>query len=216
MSYFHSALLTSEVFAYLGYAMQLIGMLDSPYVRRVAISLKRLGISFEHKSLSVFRDFDAFSHINPIVKAPTLVTDDGTVLVDSTLILQYIEGISATNLMPEHGHPQALRLIGLALMACDKTVQIVYERTIRPAEKQHQPWLERITKQLQAAYAQLEQAADTLHCVPLTQADITTAVAWRFTQLYTSDVITADNYPQLAAFSAQAEKLPEFMSTPVE
>ncbi len=194
--------------------MQLIGMLDSPYVRRVAISLKRLNIPFEHRSLSVFRDFEAFSRINPIVKAPTLVTDDGIVLVDSTLILQYIEGISATSLMPETA--QALQLIGLALMACDKTVQIVYERTLRPTEKQHQPWLERVAKQLHAAYAQLEQTADVLTCTPPMQPDITIAVAWRFTQLYTADVITPEEFPKLAAFSAEAETLPEFISTPVE
>ena len=71
----------------------------------------------------------------------------------------------------------------LALMACDKTVQIVYERTLRPAEKQHQPWLDRVTKQLHAAYAQLEQAADILTCAPRMQSDITAAVAWRFAQL---------------------------------
>lgn len=194
--------------------MQLIGMLDSPYVRRVAISLKRLNIPFEHRPLSVFRDFDAFSHINPIVKAPTLVTDDGVVLVDSTLILDYIESVSATSLMPETSRPQALRLIGLALMACDKTVQIVYERTLRPTEKQHQPWLDRITTQLRAAYTQLEQA--TLICDPLMQPEITIAVAWRFTQLYTADVITANEYPQLATFSNQAETLPAFVSMPVE
>ncbi|MEO0433227.1 MAG: glutathione S-transferase [Cyanobacteria bacterium J06656_5] len=194
--------------------MQLIGMLDSPYVRRVAISLKRLNIPFEHRSLSVFRDFEAFSRINPIVKAPTLVTDDGIVLVDSTLILQYIEGISATSLMPETA--QALQSIGLALMACDKTVQIIYERTLRPTEKQHQPWLERVAKQLHAAYAQLEQTADVLTCNPPMQPDITIAVAWRFTQLYTADVITPEEFPKLAAFSADAEALPEFISTPVE
>ena len=194
--------------------MQLIGMLDSPYVRRVAISLKRLNIPFEHRSLSVFRDFEAFSRINPIVKAPTLVTDDGIVLVDSTLILQYIEGISATSLMPETA--QALQSIGLALMACDKTVQIIYERTLRPTEKQHQPWLERVAKQLHAAYAQLEQTADVLTCNPPMQPDITIAVAWRFTQLYTADVITPEKFPKLAAFSADAEALPEFTSTPVE
>lgn len=196
--------------------MQLIGMLDSPYVRRVAISLRRLGMPFEHQSLSVFRDFDAFSRINPIVKAPTLVTDDGTVLMDSTLILQHIETISDSSLMPEAQQPQALRLIGLALMACDKTVQIVYERTLRPTDKQHQPWLDRVATQLHAAYAQLEQSANVLTCQPLMQPDITTAVAWRFTQLYTADVITPQEYPQLAAFSAQAETLPEFVSTPVE
>lgn len=58
--------------------MQLIGMLDSPYVRRVAISLQLLGLEFEHRSLSVFRGFEAFSRINPAVRAPTLVCDDGT------------------------------------------------------------------------------------------------------------------------------------------
>ena len=62
-------------------------MLDSPYVRRVAISLQLLGLPFEHRSVSVFRGFDEFSRINPVVKAPTLVCDDGGVLMDSTLIL---------------------------------------------------------------------------------------------------------------------------------
>ena len=66
--------------------MQLIGMLDSPYVRRVAISLQLLGLDFEHRPISVFRTFDQFRQINPVVKAPTLVCDDGTVLMDSTLI----------------------------------------------------------------------------------------------------------------------------------
>ena len=51
--------------------MKLIGMLDSPYVRRVAISLKSLGLPFEHHSLSVFSTFEQFKAINPVVKAPT-------------------------------------------------------------------------------------------------------------------------------------------------
>ena len=38
--------------------MKLIGMLDSPYVRRVAISAKCLGIQLEHQSVSVFRHFE--------------------------------------------------------------------------------------------------------------------------------------------------------------
>ena len=59
--------------------MKLIGMLDSPYVRRTAISLQLLGVPFEHQSLSVFRTYDEFRRINPVVKAPTLVFGrDGT------------------------------------------------------------------------------------------------------------------------------------------
>ena len=71
--------------------MQLIGMLDSPYVRRVAVSLQLLGLPFEHRSISVFSTFEQFRRINPVVKAPSLVCDDGTVLMDSTLILDHLE-----------------------------------------------------------------------------------------------------------------------------
>ena len=64
--------------------MILVGMLDSPYVRRCAVSMKLMGIPFEHRSLSVFRTFEQFRAINPVVKAPTLVCSDGAVLMDST------------------------------------------------------------------------------------------------------------------------------------
>lgn len=75
--------------------MQLIGMLDSPYVRRVAVSLKVLGIAFDLDQVSVFRHFDKFSSINPVVKAPTFITDDGIVLMDSNLILEHVAEIAA-------------------------------------------------------------------------------------------------------------------------
>ena len=71
--------------------MRLIGMLDSPYVRRVAISLKFMDIPFVHEPVSVFRQFETFETFNPVVKAPTLVTDNGITLMDSTLILDYLE-----------------------------------------------------------------------------------------------------------------------------
>ena len=53
--------------------MKLIGMLDSPYVRRVAVSLQLLGLRFKHEPVSVFRHFDKFQAINPVIKAPTLI-----------------------------------------------------------------------------------------------------------------------------------------------
>jgi glutathione S-transferase len=77
-------------------------MLDSPYVHRVAVSLQCLGLRFGHEPLSVFRTFEQFSAINPMVKAPTLVCDDGEVLMDSTLILEHAESLAAPgrSLMP--------------------------------------------------------------------------------------------------------------------
>ena len=204
--------------------MQLIGMLDSPYVRRVAISLRLLGIAFEHRPVSVFRHFDTFAAINPLVKAPTLVADDGTVLMDSSLILDHLPALTGTPLprplMPTDPAAcrRALRVLGLALAACEKTVQIVYEHQLRPLEKQHGPWLERVQGQLAAAYAALEAelartplSVDAAH---INQAGITTAVAWGFTQMVLPGVVPAATLPHLAAHAAAAERLDAFAAYP--
>lgn len=192
--------------------MKLIGMLDSPYVRRVAISLQLLDLPFEHQSLSVFRTFDEFSRTNPVVKAPTLVCDDGTVLMDSTLILQYAEALAGRSLLPPEPQVLARSLctVGLALAACEKAVQIVYEHGLRPADKLHQPWLDRVTGQLLSACDGLEQAMPT----GMDQAGVSTAVAWEFIQKMVPDVVPAARYPRLVAFSLAAEGLPAFRAAP--
>lgn len=201
--------------------MKLIGMLDSPYVRRVAISLRLLGLPFEHAAISVFRGFAEFQQINPVVKAPTLVCDDGTVLMDSTLMLEYAEALAAPrSLMPRDSGALAreLRLIGLALAACEKSAQIVYERALRPAEKRHEPWVERITGQLLAAYGDLEQAlaARPLDSASPGQAGITVAVAWTFTQSVLSEPVPARDFPRLATHAAACEALPVFQAIPCD
>ncbi|EUB76472.1 hypothetical protein PMI27_000087 [Pseudomonas sp. GM41(2012)] len=203
--------------------MKLIGMLDSPYVRRVAISAKRLGIPLEHQSVSVFRHFEQFQQINPVVKAPTLVLDDGEVLIDSTLIIEYLEALAgpANSLMPSDlkQRLRSLRLIGLALAACEKSVQLYYERNLRPAEIQFEPWVERVEGQLAAAYSALERE---LEMQPLktdgtiAQDGITLAVAWSFTHLVVPDQVDVNRFPQISAFTAYAEGLEDFVSTPIE
>jgi len=203
--------------------MQLIGMLDSPYVRRVAITFQLLGLSFEHRPISVFRGLDEFRPINPVVKAPTLVCDDGTVLMDSTLIIDHAEfslGSGRRRLLPQTlaARQLALHQIGLALVACEKSVAIVYERRLRPPEALHPPWLGRLTEQLLAAHRWLEQelAANPPAATSATidQAGLSIAVAWYFTQQMIPDVVPAERFPALAAFSAAAEALPEFRAAP--
>ncbi|WP_431096563.1 glutathione S-transferase [Polaromonas aquatica] len=205
--------------------MQLVGMLDSPYVRRVAISLQLLGLRFEHQSLSVFSTFEQFRQINPVVKAPSLVCDDGTVLMDSTLIIDYAEALAAQQSPPRSLMPaaiaerqQALRVIGLAMAACEKSVQIIYESMLRPAEKLHQPWVSRVTGQLLAAYGALESE---LQRKPLAatsgtmgQDGVTVGITWHFTQAMIPEVVNAADYPALREFSARAEQLPEFRAAP--
>ena len=199
--------------------MILIGMLDSPYVRRVAIGMKVLGLEHEHRSLSVFSDFDKVQNINPAVKVPTLVTDDGQVLMESSLILAYLEELvaHAPRIRPEPG-PARLRSLcqtSYALAACDKAVQIVYERRLRPQEKQHQPWLDRVQLQLHGAWAQLEASLREEAPDCLSIAGITIAVAWSFAQQMVPDVMAASDYPSVAALTALAERQPVFLTTPM-
>lgn len=203
--------------------MQLIGMLDSPYVRRVAISMKLMGLPFEHRPLSVFRHYAEFERINPLVKAPTLVCDDGETLMESSLILDHLQDLvpPAKRLMPAgEARRRALKHIGMALVACEKTVQRYYELTLRPEEKRHAPWLERVTLQMAQAFAALEPIAagarPWLHGETLMQDDLSIAVAWRFAEFIMPDSLDASRHPALAAFSARAEALPEFISTPLD
>ncbi len=202
--------------------MKLIGMLDSPYVRRVAVALQLLDVRFEHRSLSVFRTFDQFRQINPVVKAPTLVTGDGTVLMDSTLILQYAETLAVPERRLTPTEPAALlrslRVLGLALAACDKGVQIVYERNVRPAEKLHQPWVERVTSQMLAAFDALEAE---LRKQPLAiggpgtdHGAVMTAVTWHFMREMLPELVAAADYPLLSELSRRAEALPQFAAAP--
>jgi glutathione S-transferase len=197
--------------------MQLIGMLDSPYVRRVAVSLKVLGLGFDLDQVSVFRQFDKFSSINPVVKAPSLITDDGVVLMDSGLILEHVAHVAPRSLMPADRaqHEIALRQIGLALAACEKTVSILYERNLRPAEKQHQPWLDRVLGQLLKAFGALEReaSADWFTGEELIQPQITAAVAWRFTQHNVPELVPAGDFSKLSVLSARAETMPAFRET---
>jgi glutathione S-transferase len=206
--------------------MQLIGYLDSPFVRRVAITMQFLGIEYSHRELSIFRNYDEFRKINPMVKVPTLVLDDGQVLGDSTLIIDYLEShIAGRSLMPgeKDDYLAALRHICTALVAMEKVAQLVYETTQRPEHLQHGPWITRLEQQLEGA-AGLMESSVTVCTKPgnnwlfgnnPTQADISIAVAWRFMQHIERVNLEPKNYPALVAFSARAEALPEFLACPL-
>ncbi|SFM20678.1 glutathione S-transferase family protein [Methylobacterium pseudosasicola] len=202
--------------------MRLIGMLDSPYVRRVAITMRMAGIPFTHEPLSILRDIEAFRATNPVIKAPTLITEAGIVLMDSTLILAHLAELhpERARLMPTapDAHARACRILGLALAAADKTVQLAYERNLRPEEKQYAPWLDRIHGQLSTAYAELEREVGgqepwLFGPAPL-QPDITAAVVCRFTRSIQGDAVSEAEHPNLAALCARAEALPAFQACP--
>lgn len=206
--------------------MRLIGMFDSPYVRRVAVTLKCFGLAFEHVDWSIGRDFERIRQINPLVRVPTLVLDDGSVLCDSGAILDYLDEFIGREraLLPASGNDRrdALQLMALAVAAADKGREQIYEAAFRPADKRHEPWLERCRTQMHGALSLLQQRCaavahrEWLIGERLSQADIsvTCAVTFVTDALQLSEL--PSRYPQLSARVARCEALPAFRATRVE
>jgi glutathione S-transferase len=206
--------------------MLLIGMYDSPYVRRVAIGMHLCGIAFEHADWSVGADFERIRQYNPLVRVPTLVLDDGEVLLESAALLDYLDELVGPQraLLPRVGRERrtALRLMALAGGAADKAREQIYERAFRPVEKRHEPWLARCRTQMHGALAELERHAAArgdgrwLLGERLTHADITVVCAFTFLSEALSLSAQSAPYPALRALSARCEALPEFQTTRVE
>src|SRR6266496_2004500 len=135
--------------------MILVGQYDSPFVRRVAVSLRILGLTYEHDTRSVFGDFDAMCRINPLGRIPSLVLDEGETLIDSTAILDWLDQSVGPEraLIPAAGpeRRQVLHRIALATGVIDKAGTAAYERLIRPAASRWPEWIERCRTQAAGA-----------------------------------------------------------------
>ena len=116
--------------------MKLVGMLDSPFVRRVAITMRMLGMDYEHDSRSVVSGYETFKDVNPLAKVPTMILDDGEMMIDSSLIINHIEAMAGRSLMPESLDDQrrAWQVIAVALLGMEKIAHRIYETKMRPEE----------------------------------------------------------------------------------
>jgi glutathione S-transferase len=202
----------------------LIGMFDSPFVRRVAVSMNLLGMPFEHRNWSVGRDFELIRQFNPLGRVPTLVQPDGEALFESAAILDYLDDCAGPEraLLPGTGKDrrEALRLMAIAIGAAEKGVSQLYETVFRPAEKRHAPWTERCSTQMHAALTELERACQAragqwLLGSRLTQADVTATCVYTFLNDALA-VARSSTYPGLAALAERCEALPEFRASKAE
>ena len=205
--------------------MLLIGMFDSPFVRRVAVSMKLLEMPFEHANWSIGRDFERIREYNPLGRVPTLVTREGEKLMESSAILDYLDELAGPEraLLPRSGadRRQALNLIAMATGAAEKGVLQVYERAFRPEDKRHQPWVDRCRTQMSGSLAAIDRylgergVSQWLVGKRMTQADITAVCV--FTFLNDTLRVAADRvmFQSLATLAARCESLPAFQETRV-
>ena len=199
--------------------MILIGMFDSPFVRRVAVSMNLLDLPFEHRNWSVGKDFELIRQFNPLGRVPTLVREDGEALIDSSAILDFLDESVGPELalLPPSGRErrEAQRIMAIAVGAAEKGVAQLYEKAFRPEEKRHEPWVERCRAQMHGALAELDRLAQArtsewLVGGRLSQADVTATCVFTFLCDAVAIGRSASVYPGLSALSSRCESLPAF------
>lgn len=198
--------------------MILIGQFDSPFVRRTAIAMRLYGMDFEHRPWSVFADADKIARYNPLMRAPTLVLDDGEVLIESAAILDTLDQMIGDEraMMPASGvvRKQALKVCALATGMADKAVSLAYERHIHKRETV--AWVERCLSQIAGVLGELEtsraqQNSEWWFGERIGHADIAVACALRFLgDAHAGLFDLAEGWPMLAAHAAKCEALPPF------
>ena len=199
----------------------LIGQLDSPYVRRVAVSGILLDIDYSMHPWSVGADQDKLRKVNPVGRVPAWLELDGEVLTDSAQIVEHLDDLAGygKTLMPGELHERRVvrQWLGLLTGVLDKGIAIVTERVFQPAALHGSPWTQRCLAQMHSGLAEVEREcgkrrdAEWLAHRRITQADVTFACFLT----YLRDALPLDlaPYPATAARLARIEALPAFVAT---
>ncbi|MFQ5764567.1 MAG: glutathione S-transferase family protein [Rhodospirillales bacterium] len=200
--------------------MILIGQMDSPFARRVAVTLNHYRLAFERRALSVFADQADVRGINPLGRVPALVLDSGETLIDSQMILDHLDEVAGPEraLTPASGpdRRRVLRVVAVALGVAEKVVALNVE-TKRRASGTTDP---RVVERFEGQAASALQWLDGIEPDPwflgerLTQADVTATATLTHLAERRPEMFPADRYPALAALRTRAEALPAFQAAP--
>ena len=200
----------------LGDAMILIGQYDSPFVRRVAVTLQLYKLSYEHRPWSAVGDADKIAEVNPLMRVPTLITVEGEAVTDSSTILQLLDhmagfGAFLSRNWPQHG--EVLRLAAFAAGAADKGVALLYEGAFH--ENATPFWHQRLHRQVSETLALLdrERAARKtpwLFGERLSHADIIIGTMLCFLREALPGTFDLEGFKALKKHGKACEALPEF------
>ena len=199
--------------------MILIGQYDSPFVRRVGIALHLYGMAYEHRPWSTFGDSDRIAPFNPLRRVPTLVLDDGEVLIESGAILDWLdEMVSPVRAMMASDGPRRraeLKVCALGSGLADKAVSLVYERVLHDAASP--VWTARCRTQIAGVLDVLEpdrviRGTAFWFGDRIGHADVMVACALRFLTEAHPGLFLPERWPALAAHAARCEALPAFQA----
>lgn len=197
--------------------MILIGQYDSPFVRRVGIALRLYGLPFTHEPWSAFGDADKIRAYNPLTRVPTLVLDNGEVLIESHIILDYLDSLAPAGqaMFPkaEPARHQALKIASLAMGVGEKAVSLFYEKRLHTHVSE--VWVERCRTQISSVLDVLEvergkSGGDYWFGERIGHPDIAVAVVLRFINDAHQGLLAMSDFPALAADAARLEAMPVF------
>ena len=199
--------------------MKLVGPWISGFTRRTGITMKLLGIPFEHLDLNAYTQKEEVRRYSPMGKVPALVLDDGEVLIDSPGIIDVLYEMAGPEkaLIPRSGAQRlkALQLIGIGLNIYPKLTAL-YDESQRPANYRLQSAIEGFAEQAIIGLKLLEEEARDGWLVndKLSQADVMAVVCYQGASMFVvPDHVNAKNFPRLAALSERAMKIDAFAST---
>jgi glutathione S-transferase len=197
--------------------MILVGQFDSPFARRVGITLELYGLAFTHRPWSVVGDAERLAEVNPLIRVPTLVLDSGEALIETSSIIDYLDSQvpEERRLLPRQNPKRyrVLRTVSMASGLSDMAVRLFYEQRLHDAPSP--AYVARMTKQAEGALAWLEseRSASTdvhWHGAGLTQADIAVTCMWRHLSECHPSLASGNRYHKLSTHAAHMEMLPVF------
>jgi len=189
----------------------------SPFVRKVRIAAAVLGLDREIslEPADTMSASDTVRQQNPLGKIPALVLEDGSVLFDSRVILDYLDHrAGGGKIVPKdaNGRFAALRLQALADGLMDASILLIYEGRWRPAEKHEPKWVEHQAGKVTRALAEIEAAPPALESPPnVGQIALACALGYRD---FRFEGTWRKDHPRLVAWLDQfAARVPAFAAT---
>ena len=191
----------------------------SPFGRKVKLALGILGLEND-VTIEKADPTDANDSLrgqNPLGKIPALIVENGSVLYDSPVILEYLDHrAGGGKILPKDADARfkALTLQALCDGILDAGILLVYEGRWRPAEMAVQKWIDHQTGKVQRALAVLEAAPPALGATP-NVGEITLACALGYGDLRFGGLWRKDHPRLVAWLDAFAAKVPAFEKTRV-
>lgn len=199
--------------------MKLYTAKATPFGRTVEIVAHETGqhgdIEIVATSVTPTKANAEFQAVNPLRKIPALVTDEGGLIVDSTLISQYIARRAGNDTIFAHGDPDHWSVMNEYMIAKGITECVVaarYENFVRPEEHRWKPWTEDLLGKAHAALGHFDAAPPAYGETP-TIAAIALGAVLGYLDFRFPDEAWRNRYTALAAWSEPLFARDSFQAT---